>query len=192
MYPAAVLYFTMQQIKEKEDIKTFILFLMRNIGYPLEFSLINDIVLQDGFVASFDFTECFAELLETGNIHEIKGEDGEELYEITEQGVLVADTLESDLMSMIKEKSLKSAVRLLSFRKRGAKVRFTSEKISDDDYEATCVITDRGGEIMKISLTLGSYNQLQKIKMNFTEKPEIVYRGVFAVLTGDVNYLIDE
>ncbi|MBO4413679.1 MAG: DUF4364 family protein [Clostridia bacterium] len=182
----------MQQIKEKEDIKTFILFLMRNIGYPLEFSLINDIVLQDGFVASFDFTECFAELLETGNIHEIKGEDGEELYEITEQGVLVADTLESDLMSMIKEKSLKSAVRLLSFRKRGAKVRFTSEKISDDDYEATCVITDRGGEIMKISLTLGSYNQLQKIKMNFTEKPEIVYRGVFAVLTGDVNYLIDE
>ena len=192
MYPAAVLYFTMQQIKEKEDIKTFILFLMRNIGYPLEFSLINDIVLQDGFVASFDFTECFAELLETDNISETTGENGEELYAITEQGIRVSETLESDLMSMIKEKSLKSAVRLLSFRKRGAKVRFTSEKISDDDYEATCVITDRGGEIMKISLTLGSYNQLQKIKMNFTEKPEIVYRGVFAVLTGDVNYLIDE
>ena len=182
----------MQQIKEKEDIKTFILFLMRNIGYPLEFSMINDIVLQDGFVASFDFTECFAELLETGNIREIRGENGEELYEITEQGILVSDTLESDLLSMIKEKSLKSAVRLLSFRKRGAKIKFSYDAVSEDKYTATCSISEQGEEIMKIDLSLGSYNQLQKIRMNFTEKPEIVYRGVFAVLTGDINYLIDD
>ncbi len=182
----------MQQIKGKENIKTFILFLLRNIGYPLDFASINDIVLQDGFVASFDFTECFAELLETGNIREVRGDGDEELYEITEQGILVSDTLESDLISMIKEKSLKSAVRLLSFRKRGAKVKFSYETLSEGKYYATCAITERDEEVMKINLPLESYNPLQKIRMNFSEKPEIVYRGVFAVLTGDINYLIDE
>jgi len=71
------------QFRDKNDIKIFILYLLRHIGYPLDFVSINDIVVQDGYVGYFDFVECFAELLETGNILEIPAEEGrEELYEI--------------------------------------------------------------------------------------------------------------
>ena len=56
------------QLRDKNDIKIFILYLLRHIGYPLDFVSINDIVVQDGYVGYFDFAECFAELLETGNI----------------------------------------------------------------------------------------------------------------------------
>lgn len=103
-------------LKDKNDIKIFILYLMRNVGYPLEFENLNDIVIQDGVVGYFDFVECFGELLDTGNVREIKGENGD-LYEITEQGKHVSDSLEGNLLGLIRDKSLKSALRLLSFKK---------------------------------------------------------------------------
>ncbi|MBQ7125206.1 MAG: DUF4364 family protein [Clostridia bacterium] len=178
------------QLKDKNDIKIFILYLMRHIGYPLDFVSINDIVIQDGYVGYFDFVECFAELLETGNILEIKGED-EEIYQITEQGINVADTLDSQLINMIKEKSLKSALRLLSFKERGAKVKFDFEPLQNGRFLAKCIITEKEEEMMSVSLTLESRNQLERIRRNFYDKPEVVYKGILAVLTGEVNYLID-
>ena len=98
----------MAQLREKNDIKIFILYLMRHIGYPLDFSNINDIVLQDGIVNYFDFAECFAELIDSKNIEELT-EGDEVLYAITEQGKSVSDSLQSDLMMMIREKSLKKS-----------------------------------------------------------------------------------
>ena len=121
------------QLRDKNDIKIFILHLLRHISYPLDFVSINDIVVQDGFVGYFDFVECFAELLETGNVLELPvGEVGEELYEITPQGAIVAETLDSRILPSIREKSLKSAMRFLSFRERGAKVKFDFEPLPND------------------------------------------------------------
>ncbi len=45
---------------------------------------------------------------------------------------------------------------------------------------------------MRVSLKLESRAQLEKIRANFYDKPEIVYRGILSVLTGEINYLIDE
>ncbi len=181
------------QLRDKNDIKIFILYLLRHIGYPLDFVSINDIVVQDGYVGYFDFVECFAELLETGNIVELPSEEEgkEELYEITPQGVHVADNLDSRLLSSIREKSLKSALRLLSFRERGAKVKFDFQPMAGGRFTATCIISEKEEELMNVTLTLESSNQLERIRHNFYDKPEVVYKGVLAVLTGEVNYLID-
>lgn len=182
------------QLKDKNDIKIFILYLMRHVGRPLDFVSINDIVVQDGYVGYFDFVECFAELLEAGNIEEIKSDDGEggsEIYRVTDQGIYVVDTLDSRLINTIREKSLKSALRLLSFKERGAKVRFDFEPLQNGRFKADCVISEKDEELMHVTLSLESTNQLEKIRHNFYDKPEVVYRGILAVLTGEVNYLID-
>ena len=182
------------QLRDKDDIKIFILYLLRHIGYPLDFVSINDIVAQDGYVGYFDFAECFAELLDTGNIAEYRQEndpDGEERYMITEQGIEVADELHSRLLVAIKEKSLKSALRFLSFRERGAKLRFEFEPLPNGRFSACCLITEKEEERLNVSLTLESSNQLEKIRHNFYDQPEVVYKGILAVLTGEVNYLIE-
>ncbi len=177
-------------LKDKNDIKIFILYLMRNIGYPLDFADINDIVVQDGFVNYFDFAECFAELLETGNVREEKTDIGD-TYCITEQGAHVADTLESNLISILKERSLKSALRLLSFKRRGADVDCEKETLADGRYRFTCTVRDNGEQMMQASVVVESRAQLEKMERNFKERPETVYRAIFALLAGDVNYLID-
>ncbi len=178
------------QLKDKNDIKIFILYLLRHIGYPLDFVSINDIVVQDGFVGYFDFVECFAELLETSNIEEIKDNENE-LYQITPQGIHVADTLDSRLINLIKERSLKNALRLLSFKERGAKLKFDFDTLPNGRFYAKCIIAEKDEEKINVTLTLESSNQLERIRRNFYENPEVIYRGILAVLTGEVNYLID-
>ena len=176
-------------LKDKNDIKIFILYLLRHIDYPLDFTNINDIVVQDGFVNYFDFAECFAELLDTGNIQEIKDGD-EELYVITDQGIRVADTLDSRLLNMLKDKSLKSALRLLSFKKRGAQIKCEEESLPDGRFILHCIVIDHHEERMHVKVLLDDRIQVEKMKYNFNDKPEIVYRGVLALLSGEVNYLI--
>lgn len=180
------------QIKEKNDIKIFILYLLKQINYPLEYSIINDIVLQDGFVTYMDFVDCFVELLEMGSIREVKDESGRELYEITEMGVNIAVGLESRIGEMIKEKSLKSAVRLISFRERGAKLKFDFDAIDKGNFRVKCGIDDKDGDVFSVSLVVDSKYQVEKIRQAFFDHPEAMYRAMLAIMTGEVNYLIDD
>ncbi len=175
-------------IKNKNDIKIFILYLMRNVGYPLEFSDINDIVVQDGFVSYFDFAECFSELIDTANVRKLDG-DGPEIYEITEQGCTVADSLQSDLLMMIRERSLKSALQLLSFKKRGAKISFKSTPNKDGSFEVACKIIEGGAEIFNMSIHVDNKKQLDRMEHSFRERPEYIYRGILSLMTGEADYL---
>ena len=100
---------------------------MRHVGRPLDFVSINDIVVQDGYVGYFDFVECFAELLEAGNIEEMAGEgkEGDEIYRVTEQGAYVVDTLDSRIINNIKEKSRCCPGSALFFGKKEGQAAYT-------------------------------------------------------------------
>ena len=176
-------------LKDKNDIKIFILYLLRNIGYPLDFDNINDIVVQDGIVGYFDFADCFAELLDTGNIAEVK-ERNTCLYRITDQGIHVADNLQSNVLTAIRERSLKSALRLLSFKKKGSEIRHHGEELASGGYKLTCSIVEAREEIMNVSVFLDNKAQLEKMEYNFEKNPEVVYRGLLALLSGEINYLV--
>jgi hypothetical protein len=44
---------------------------------------------------------------------------------------------------------------------------------------------------MSVRLRVDNRRQLERIQKNFSDKPEIIYRGIIALLSGDVNYLFD-
>lgn len=183
-------------LKEKNDIKIFILYLLKNLNYPLDFNTISDIVVQDEFVNYFDFAECFAELLDIGNIEQLPAKPDEQknspdLYRITANGIQVVEQLQSNLLNIIKEKSLKSAMRLLSFKSRGSEVRCSGNKRDDGRYDLVCEVIEKGATLLHLSVIIDTKYQLDKMMYNFNERPEVVYRGIISLLTGDINYLID-
>lgn len=190
-------------LKEKNDIKIFILYLLKNIAYPLDFNTISDIVVQDEFVNYFDFAECFAELLDSGTVemHRVveatddinlgRIEKNTELYNITENGVRVVEQLQSNLLIMIKEKSLKSAMRLLSFKARGSDIKCSGKEREDGRYDLHCEIIENRETMLSVDIVIDDKHQLDKMMYNFNERPEVIYRGVVSLLTGDINYLID-
>ena len=164
-----------KQITDKNDIKIFILYLLKNIERPVDMITLNDIVVQDGFVNHFDFMDCFFELCETNAVRKFE-KDGTEMYEITDEGAVAAETMQSNIIITIRERSLRSAMRLLS---------------ADGRCRLSCKFTDKTGEFFSLSLLLDTRHQAELMRYNCSENPELLYRGVLSILSGDINYLAD-
>ena len=201
------------QLKKEDEIKIFILYLLDKIGYPLDYPSIGSIMMQDGIVNFFDFAQCFFALVDAGHIREIitdKNEraegdealefDDEEteyeptstvLYEVTDTGRHVARVLSDSLMVSVREKSYRSALRHLSFERQGAYVDH-SYRPDGDGFLVTCSIKDHNGVVMDLTVRADSEYQLRRMLNNYSERPEVVFRGVVALLSGDVNYLFED
>ena len=178
------------QLTEKNDIKIFVLYLLDNIHYPLDYDTIHDIVVQDEYVGYFDFAECFAELLDAGHIRE-EITNGIALYMITDMGSQVAVQLQSSLLAPIREKSLKSALRILSFQKSKAEIKSVVTKREDGRYAFSCSIVQDNVPTMELSLVVDSQEKAEKMKTNFLDKPEVVYKGILAMAACEVDYLFN-
>lgn len=178
------------QLREKDDIKIFILYLLNHIDQPMEFSDINDIVVQDGLVGPIEFAECFAELLDLGNVLELI-EGDKAYYIISDKGVHVAENLESELLGFIKSKSLKSALRLISFKSCGNHIETAYHPRADGQFDFICRIMKKTDVILEVKLLVENEKQLELMKYNFNDRPEVVYRGVMALLTGEIDFLLN-
>ena len=162
-------------IGSKKNVKIFVLYLMENINYPLDFVTLNDIVMQTDYVMYLDFAEGFHEMLRDGLIDNV-GKDSEG---------------KSDILDSILDKSLAGALRYLDFRRRGIVTSCHSERQPDGSYDVTFTMTEKGRVIMSASLAVDSENRAERMKDNFRDRPEAIYRGMVALLAGNVNYLFD-
>ncbi len=178
------------QLTEKLDIKVFILFLLKNIKEPLEFTLINDIVVQDEFVNCFDFSICFGELVESGQIDEIP-DDKSNKYVISKLGEEAVENVEMRLFTTVREKALRSALRLLAFYKTGSKIS-SSITETDGGYMLNCKIKDSKRDLLDLHVFLTEKYYAETLRGNYDEHAEYIYKGVLALLSGDVNYIFDE
>ena len=178
-------------IGSKKNVKIFVLYLMENINYPLEFSTLNDIVMQTDYVMYLDFAEAFHEMLDRELILEVV-DNGEKYYLVSEKGRCVARELHSDILPSILESSLTCALRYIDFSKRGIETRCKIEPREDSRYDFTCKFNEGRAEIFKISLVVDTLERAKKMKDNFNDRPDVIYRGVLALLSGNVNFLFDK
>jgi hypothetical protein len=163
---------------------------MENINYPLDIVTVNDIVMQTDYVMYLDFAVAFNEMLDSGLIEKIL-DDGEEKYVVTEKGRYVARELKSDLLSSILDQSLANALRYLNFKKRGIVPKCVIEKTDDGRYSVVCSFTEKKVCIFSQTLTVDTLDRAERMKNNFYERPEAIYRGAVALMAGDVNYLFN-
>ena len=177
-------------IGSMRNVKIFVLYLLENINYPLDFVTINDIVMQTDYVMYLDFAEGFNEMVDGGLIDKVSV-DGEELYIVTEKGKHVARELNGDILSTILDQSLARALRYLNFKKRGITPKCEIAPIDDGRYSVKCSFTEKGVNIFSQSIVVDTLDRAQRMKNNFYERPEAIYRGVLALLAGNVNYLFD-
>ena len=178
------------QLTEKTDIKVFILYLLKNIKEPIEFSTINDIVLQDGFVNYFDFSICFGELVEGGQIEELDGEKGS-VYKISQRGEEAVSNVEMRLFNTVRVKALRSALRLLAFYKSGSRIK-SSVTETEGGYILNCIIEDSKRKLLDLNVFLTEKYYAETLRNNYEERAENIYKGVLALLSGDVNYIFDD
>ena len=173
------------------NVKVFVLYLMENINYPLDFITLNDIVMQNDYVMYLDFAEGFNQMLDTGLIEKIEYGD-QECYIPTEKGRHVARELKGDILSSILDQSLTCALRYLDFKKRGIECKCTVQEIEGGRCELHCSFLENKKEIFSLRYVVDTFDRARRMKENFHDKPETIYRGVMGLMAGNVNYLFDK
>ncbi len=175
-------------LRDKTEIKIFILYLLMNLNEPFDFVTLHDMVVQDGAVMPFDFCECFFELAETEALKKTD-HDGKEYFTVTEAGMEAAKLLESDLPQAMRERALRSASRYLQYCRRGNKITSEVTDAGGGKYRLTCKCSDKDGDYMDISVLIDDKRRAELMKYNFDDRTELIYRGLLSLLSGDVNYL---
>ena len=174
-----------------KNVKIFVLYLMQNLGRALDFITLNDIVMQTDYVMYLDFAEAVGQMLDAGLVAEAGEVDGDKLYAITEKGICVAENLSSDVLSSILDKSLAAALRYLDFKKRGIVAKCTTAKRADGEYEVHAQMTCHGKVLFDTVLAVDSADRARRMAENFRDRPEVIWRGVHALLAGNMNFLFD-
>ena len=176
-------------IYDKTDIKIFILFLLDNINYPIDYNTINNIVTDNGYVAPFDFAECFSELSEHGHVVD-DSVDGVKYYVISDTGRAVVKELSDTILDSLKKAGSLSAAKYLSFKKSGARVNAEIIEREDGKFSLECSVADERGRLFGITVTVPVRAQAEAMKEKFLREPEKIYRSAMSALTGEFDYLL--
>ena len=180
-------------IGSMNNVKIFVLYLMHNVGYPLNFVTINDIVMQTDYIMYLDFAVAFHEMLDGGLIKENgKDDHGDPLYSVTDKGMIVAEQLRCDLLPSILDQSLTCALRYLDLQRRHVVVDCTSQRLSDKTYDVTFYLREKDKTILTATINVDSEYRSRQMRENFRDRPDVIYRGLLALLTGKVDYLFDK
>jgi hypothetical protein len=176
----------------KQNVTVFILYLMQNVGYPLDFVTLNDIVMQTDYVAYLDFAESFSRMKDGGLIEESGSNGkGEPAYTVSRKGRTVVESLQGEILPSILEESLTCALRYLDFTRRGVKATCRSVPNPLGGYDFTCSLTEGETVLLSITLWADSKARAEAMEAQFRAHPENTYRATFALMTGNVNYLFD-
>lgn len=174
-------------IKKRNDIKVFILYMMSIIDYPLQHNTLNDLCAQDNFISSFDFHDCIIDLCESGCVKTYK-EDGHDMYELTKTGMQALSALEDNLVPLVRDKAMHSAIRMLSFEKSGGKVNVDIMK-QDFGYRVSIKIEKEGKSLLEVSLDAATVSIAERIAKKAHERPEEIFRGISSLLLDDISLL---
>ncbi len=175
------------------NVKIFVLYLMQNVGIPLDYITLGEMVMVTDYVAYLDLAEAFNEMQDDGLIEQVGfSEAGDPAFVPTQKGMVVAESLRTDILASVLDQSLETALRYLDFKQRGVKVTCRSEKNLGGGYDLHCAITEKGRVLMEVTLWVDSENRATRMEEQFRSRPESIYRGVTALLAGNVNYLLDQ
>ena len=176
----------------KQNIKIFVLYLMQNVGYPMDFVTINDIIMQTDYVAYLDFAETFSKLEESELIARAGANDrGEPTYTVTGKGRTVVESFQGDILPSILEESLTCALRYLDFSRRGTKATCKITPNPAGGYDVTCALTEQDVTLLSITLWADTHARADLMEAQFRRSPENIYRATLALMSGKVNYLFD-
>ena len=164
------------------EIKILVCYMLSRVKEPMTRKQLCDCLQEEGLVNFFDLNEAIDDLLKQKMLKEETYLE-ENCITVTEEGKSNAETLETTLTNTLRERSVKSALRMLARAKaeRETKVDITK---TESGYNVTFAIDGLGENLLTLSLYVADILQAEQLKENFLNNPSEVYSKIIDVMTG--------
>lgn len=169
-------------LRSMEDIKLLVCYLLYSVKEPVPRPMILEIISGNGMANFFDTGVAMDKLIDLGHI----AESGSGMLTITNTGKEIAEVLSTTLPFVLRERSVKIALLLLSRMHKQKDANVEIEK-TETGYNVTLELTEGGSTMLKVTVATVDSLQANAIRENFLEDPALLYRSTFAVLNGQTE-----
>ena len=163
------------------DIKIFLLFLLDNIRYPIDYTTLSKIISENVEAVTFDYEECLRDLSDSEHLlyDEV---DGERYY-------MISAELYDRLDPAFREASIRSAAKHISLSRSNATISTKIVELSDKRYELTVGAKDTHGKLFSLTLTVNSRAEAERMVAAYERDPDSIYRGIHFCMSGKLEFL---
>ena len=172
-------------VTTSHEIIILICYILATVNRPVTFDQLNIALQKQQLINYFEFASTIEYLRRSGHIQGEK-QDKTEYFYLTDLGRSTAQTFELSLPAAVKERGVQALENVLRLIRRQQENRVDIEQ-KKDGYVVTLTIPDRGSDLLSLSIFMPTQKDCEEIRKRFLNDPMLVYKGVFALLTGDMN-----
>ena len=158
-------------IHDMLDVKVLILFVMARVGYPVTMQEIYELCYQDDCLSYFDVCTAIPEMVKSGHLKELEGEN----YEITEKGKADGSLTEDSIAFTVKQRAENAVSRFNRQIRRSSFVKTQIIPREKGDFSVVLSLDDEVGNLMTLELMAPDQRQAVRLSRLFEKKAEDIY-----------------
>ena len=172
-------------VTTSHEVMILICYLIDQAGQPVSFQELNAALQGQELVNYFQFAETMESLRRSGHILPQEYQ-GEPCFVLSALGRGISDTFEKDLPPAVRERAAMALERILTLvrRQRENRVEILEK---EDGWQISLTIPDIGSDLLSLSIFMPTRRECEAIRRRVLNDPMLVYKGVFALLTGDTR-----
>ena len=174
-------------IHDMLDVKVLILFVMARVSYPVSMQQIYELCYQDDCLSYFDVCTAIPEMVNSGHLKELEGEN----YEITDKGRADGGLTEDSIAFTVKQRAENAVSRFNRQIRRSSFVKTQIIPRESGDYSVIMALDDEMGNLMTLELLAPNQRQAVRLGKLFERKAETVYNLTMAELLDEEDELDD-
>ncbi|NCC88030.1 MAG: DUF4364 family protein [Clostridia bacterium] len=167
-------------LRNRNEIKILVCYVLKTLESTITKQQINEVMQSQGLANYFEVNQAISELLSQGSIDCDYVEDKENLT-VTEMGRRVAFELERDLPRTVREKAIKSAIKILTIAKNEQENKIEITPL-ENGCHITFIMEDKQDVMMKLTIYVADRAQAELVRKNFLEDPTRVYSNILSSL----------
>ena len=189
------------------EVKLLICWMLAKVGKPMTVENMMEALVSEQFVNYFEFTGAVADLIVEGRLVEVEKDElfrgmkplasffapsapyaarRTGYYSVSAASRENALLLEPTLPLALREKVYASAAGVLAKVARECGNRADIRR-DGDGWRVEIAVNDVGAELLTVSMYVPSHELAEFIKGNFLKDPSLLYKGVIALLSGDIS-----
>ncbi|MBQ4612781.1 MAG: DUF4364 family protein [Clostridia bacterium] len=170
-------------LNTSQEIKILLCYMLATVNQPMARDEVTDIIVADGMANYFDTEDAIEELL---RLQHLVMDDARNIA-TTVTGKQIGESLSMRVPYMLRERSVKAALKLLKRREVERDNKVEIRRLEDGGCQVICTVFDQQKPLLSVALRVADEYQAEQIKENFLADPSFLYRSNLAVLTGDAS-----
>ena len=169
-------------ITTTHEIIILICYMVEEAKEPVSLEQIQSALMKEELVNYFEFASATEYMIKSGHLLTLYGKK----YTLSTLGSQTASTFADGLPQAVKDRAVDALTEIVKRNHREEQNRVEITKKSDG-YEISMTICDIGTDLLTIKMFMPNREQCEAVRRRFLNDPLLTYKGVFALLTGDLD-----